>query len=75
MFRGPKDDRGQHTRPGPLPDRLFALTPHQIAALFYRPPPGPDPDRVEEVAGANRDRAAEGLGPVAPSWLLPQLRR
>lgn len=54
-----------------LPDVLDRLTPHQFALVFFADPAADAaPSQVELLRTANDLRAAKGLPPVAPAWLV-----
>lgn len=58
------------------PSALLALAPFELLALFTTAA-GDDGeiDPVAELTRTNRERAAKGLQPAVPSWLMPQVPR
>lgn len=72
--------REQWKRFGRTPGDLLALTPFELVALFAARA-GSDEgaggvDRVAELHRVNHTvRAPEGLPPVAPPWLAPEVPR
>ena len=63
---------------GRPPSWLLSLSPHEFVHLFCgRREPDEDrrpPDRLAVALAVNLKRAAKGLPPVIPNWLLPQLK-
>lgn len=63
---------------GRPPGWLLSLTPHEFVQLFCtRAEPDEDRrplDRIAVALAVNLKRAASGLPPVVPNWLLPQLK-
>ena len=57
-----------------LPAQVWAMTPGQVFALFFRTPK-PEPDAVAELASVNRDRAGRGEQPSVPFWFNAEMRR
>lgn len=71
--------REQWKRFGRTPGDLLALTPFELVALFAGGTGGAADgalDRVAELHRVNHTvRAPEGLPPVAPPWLAPEVPR
>lgn len=57
------------------PSWLYGLTPHEILFLFGEKPAEEEIDPVAELWEHNRNRAAKGLPPTVPSWLMPEVPR
>lgn len=57
------------------PSVLLALTPFELLAVFTTAAGGDEIDPLAELAEHNRQRAAKGLMPSVPSWLMPQVPR
>ena len=52
-------------------DVFDRMTPHQIAAIFFRGGDDKRFDRDDALAESNALRAKQGLPPVVPFWLFP----
>lgn len=62
--------------PGPTPADLWdRLTARQVLALFFAPPPAERKSNLQLAAEVNRERAAQGLAPIVPGWLFPNVPR
>ena len=53
---------------------LFEMTPHQLAATVFEPPPPPFVDHADQMRRINERRAAKGERPVWSKPLRDELR-